>query len=78
MRNIVKLPKLGDTADEVLVTEWAVEVGDEVNVGDPLMSVETDKLEVDVPSPVAGRLVEQLVLAEDELTVGAPIAIIES
>lgn len=78
MRNTVKLPKLGDTADEVLVTEWSVEVGDEVAVGDPLMSVETDKVEVDVPSPVAGKLAEKLVAEEDEVTVGTPIAVIES
>lgn len=78
MRSTVKLPKLGDTADEVMVTEWSVDVGDEVEVGDALMSVETDKVEVDVPSPVAGKVAEKLVEAEDEIAVGTPIVVIES
>lgn len=78
MRSTVKLPKLGDTADEVLVREWLVEVGDDVATGDPLMSVETDKVEVDVPSPVTGRITEKLVTEDSEIAVGHPIAVIES
>lgn len=78
MRSTVKLPKLGDTADEVLVREWLVEVGDDVTTGDPLMSVETDKVEVDVPSPVTGRIIEKLVTEDTEIAVGHPIAVIES
>ena len=72
MRHTVKLPSLSDTADEVLVAEWLAAVGD------PLVMAETDKVEVEVPSPVAGRLAEQLVGEEDEITVGTPIAVIES
>ncbi len=78
MRHRVKLPRLSDTGDEVLVAEWVAAIGDDLAAGDPLFSAETDKVEVDVPSPVAGRLVEQLVAVEDEITVGTPIAVIES
>jgi 2-oxoglutarate dehydrogenase E2 component (dihydrolipoamide succinyltransferase) len=78
VRHQVKLPRLGDTAQEVLVTEWLCEVGSEVDVGTPLLAVETDKITTEVPSPVAGKLVEQLVSPEDEVTVGAPICIVET
>lgn len=78
MRHKIKLPKLSDTGDEVLVSAWIATVGDQLAAGDPLISAETDKVEVDVPCPVAGRLVDQLVAVDDEITVGTPIAVIES
>lgn len=78
MRQIVKLPKLGDTANEVLVLEWNVAPGDSVAAGDVLMRVETDKVEADVPSPVAGTVAELRVDVEDEVEVGAALCVIES
>ncbi len=78
MRQIVKLPKLGDTANEVLVLEWHVGPGDSVAPGDVLMRVETDKVEADVPSPVAGTVAELRVDVEDEVEVGAALCVIES
>jgi pyruvate/2-oxoglutarate dehydrogenase complex dihydrolipoamide acyltransferase (E2) component len=78
VRHQVKLPRLGDTTQEALVTEWLCDVGADVNVGTPLMTVETDKITTDVPSPVAGKLVEQLVSPQDEVAVGAPICIVDS
>jgi 2-oxoglutarate dehydrogenase E2 component (dihydrolipoamide succinyltransferase) len=78
VRHQVKLPRLGDTTQTALVTEWLCAVGADVSVGTPLMTVETDKVTTDVPSPVAGRLVEQLVSAQDEVAVGAPICILEA
>lgn len=77
MRQTVNLPKLGETVDEVLVLEWFRDVGEEVVEGDPLMQVETDKVETEVPSPVTGVLVEHLVKVEDEVATGAPICVIE-
>jgi pyruvate/2-oxoglutarate dehydrogenase complex dihydrolipoamide acyltransferase (E2) component len=74
----VKLPQLGDTTQEVLITEWLRDVGDEVESGTVLMMVETDKAIAEVPSPVAGRLVEQLVSVDDEISVGTHICVIES
>lgn len=78
MRHKVKLPKLGDTANAVMVISWLVEVGATVNAGDPLLRVETDKADFDVPSPLPGRVVEQLVRPEEEVPVGSPIAIVET
>jgi pyruvate/2-oxoglutarate dehydrogenase complex dihydrolipoamide acyltransferase (E2) component len=78
VRHQVKLPRLGDTTQEALVTEWLCDVGAQVDVGTPLMTVETDKITTDVPSPVAGKLVEQLVSPQDEVAVGAPICIVDS
>ncbi|WP_420638297.1 biotin/lipoyl-containing protein [Candidatus Poriferisocius sp.] len=77
MRYTVKLPKMGDTTEEVVILQWLAEVGDTVAVGDELLEVETDKVDADVPSPVSGTLVEQLVAVDDEITIGTPIAIID-
>lgn len=78
MKMTVKMPRAADTVDEVMVSEWVVEPGVTISVGDPLIRVETDKALVDVPSPVAGTLVEQLVSIDDEIATGTPIATIES
>lgn len=78
MRHTVKLPKLSETIDEMIVLEWLVALGTQVVEGQALVSVETDKVTVEMPSPVAGVLVEQLVEPDDEVTTGAIIAIIES
>jgi pyruvate/2-oxoglutarate dehydrogenase complex dihydrolipoamide acyltransferase (E2) component len=77
VRHTLKLPKLGDTADEVVITEWYVVAGAFVAAGDPLLRVETDKVEVDVMSPLAGVLVEQLVQPDDEIRTGSAYAIVE-
>jgi len=78
MKMTVKMPRAADTVDEVMVSEWVVAPGDTIAVGDPLIRVETDKALVEVPSPVAGTLVEQLVSIDDEIATGTPIATIES
>jgi 2-oxoglutarate dehydrogenase E2 component (dihydrolipoamide succinyltransferase) len=73
----VKLPKLGDTADAVVVLQWVVDVGDRVGEGEALLQVETDKIETEVPAPVGGTLVERLVDEGDDVAVGTAIAVIE-
>lgn len=78
MRHTVKLPRLGDTADEVVVLEWLVTLGDQVRVNHAVLRVETSKVDVEVVSPVAGTLVEQLVAPGDEVAIGSPIAVLES
>ena len=78
MRMTVKMPRAADTVDEVMISEWVVAVGADVAAGDPLLRVEPDKALVEVPSPVAGTLVEQLVAIDDEIATGTPIAVIES
>lgn len=78
MRYTIKLPKLGDTTELVVVLEWLIEVGNAITAGDDLLRVETDKVDSDVPSPVSGTLVEHLVAVDDEVDIGDPIAVIVS
>lgn len=78
MKTSVKMPRVADTVDEVVISEWLIEVGASVAVGDVLMRVETDKAMVDVPSPVAGVLTAQLVAVDDEVVTGTPIAQLET
>ena len=72
------MPRAADMVDEVMVAEWIVSPGSAVTPGQTLMTVETDKALVEVPAPVAGTLVEQLVAVDDEISTGTPIAVIES
>lgn len=78
MKFTVKLPKLSEAADGVVILEWFVAVGDSVDERAELVSVETDKAIMTVPSPVAGKVVELLVSVEDEITTGTPIIIIDN
>ena len=78
MEHRVKLPKLGDNTDEVVVIEWVVNEGDTVAVGDPLLRVETDKVDADVPSPIAGVVRRLLVNPSDEVATGTVVCVVES
>lgn len=78
MRTIAVLPVLGSGANKVMVLEWLVPVGSTVREGDILMTVETDKVNADVPAPLSGTLVAQLVGEGDEIDAHTPIAEIES
>jgi pyruvate/2-oxoglutarate dehydrogenase complex dihydrolipoamide acyltransferase (E2) component len=78
MRHTVKLPRLGDTADDVVVLELLVRVGDRVDQDDPVLRVETAKIDTDVVAPVSGTVVEILVEPGDEVAVGVPVAVLES
>ena len=71
------MPKLGDTSDEVVVIEWLVEVGTKVVPGQPVLRVETSKVDTEVVSPIGGRVTELLVAPEDEVAVGTPICSLE-
>jgi 2-oxoglutarate dehydrogenase E2 component (dihydrolipoamide succinyltransferase) len=77
MRHTVNLPVLGDTTKYGVIDHWLIAVGDHVDADQPLVAVETDKALVEVPSPVSGVLVEQLAVVEEELEIGAPIAVID-
>ena len=78
MRHTLNMPKLGDSVNEVVILEWHVAPGDTVAVGDPLVSVETDKIDTDVPTTVAGTVVELLVEPQDEVSTGAPFIVVEA
>ena len=72
----VRVPGLGEFSD-VEVVEVAVAAGDEVAVGDPLITLETDKAAMDVPSPSAGRLIALKVGVGDQVNEGDVIAELE-
>jgi len=74
MSTDVTLPALGESVTEGTVTRWLKNVGDAVAVDEPLLEVSTDKVDTEIPSPVAGTLLE-IVVPEDEIaTVGAVLA----
>jgi len=73
----VTLPKLGEMTEDAVLIEWLVEVGSRVTEGEPLVTVDTDKVEADVPSPVTGIVRELLAEVEQELPVGAGLCTIE-
>ncbi|MDE0121990.1 MAG: biotin/lipoyl-binding protein [bacterium] len=78
MRYEVRMPRLGETVDEVVLLEWLVEVGDQVEEGAELALVETDKVETEVPSPVAGTVTELTVSEDAEVNTGDVICVIET
>lgn len=78
MRHVVKLPRVGDTVTDVVVLDWYVTPDSRVAAGEPLLRVETDKVEIDIPAPVSGVLREQLVAEGDEVTVGAVLGVLEN
>lgn len=78
MRQTVNVPKLGDTADEIVILEWLVAEGDEIAEGQPVVRVETEKIDTEVESPVAGVVVELLVAVDDEVETGAPLFVVDS
>lgn len=73
----VVLPKAGMNMVEATVIEWHKSVGDAVEAGEELCSVQTDKVDMAVEAPVAGVLAEVLVAVDEDVDVGAPLARIE-
>ena len=78
MRSTLKMPKLGDAVDTVVVLEVLVTAGDRVSEGQSLFVVETDKAKLEVPSPLAGAITDVVVSIGEEVRVGAPTVTIES
>src|SRR4051812_14604544 len=78
MATPVKLPELGESVTEGTVTRWLKSVGDEVAVDESLLEVSTDKVDTEIPSPAAGRLLEIKVDEDETVDVGAELAVIGS
>ncbi|WP_432523071.1 2-oxoglutarate dehydrogenase, E2 component, dihydrolipoamide succinyltransferase [Kineococcus sp. SYSU DK006] len=74
MSNSVQMPALGESVTEGTVTRWLKSVGDTVEVDEPLVEVSTDKVDTEIPSPVAGTLLEILVGEDETVEVGAELA----
>ena len=76
MSESVNLPALGESVTEGTVTRWLKNVGDRVEVDEPLLEVSTDKVDTEIPSPIAG-VIEAILVAEDEtVEVGTPLVTI--
>jgi 2-oxoglutarate dehydrogenase E2 component (dihydrolipoamide succinyltransferase) len=73
----VEVPALGESITEGTLAQWLKKPGEAVGADEPIASLETDKVSVEVPSPVAGVLTEQLVGEGDTVAVGAVIARID-
>lgn len=71
------LPKMGESVAEATIIKWTKQPGDSINLDDTILEIATDKVDSEVPSPVEGKLVEQLFNVDDVVQVGAVIAIIE-
>ena len=78
MATEIKVPVLGESVTEGTIAEWLKQPGEAVAADEPICSLETDKVAVDVPSPVAGVMSQHLVAVGDTVEVGAVIAIIEA
>ncbi len=74
----VTLPALGESVTEGTVTRWLKQVGDSVAVDEPLLEVSTDKVDTEIPSPVAGTLLEIKVQEDETVEVGAELALVGS
>ena len=74
----VKMPALGESVTEGTVTRWLKQVGDTIEVDEPLLEVSTDKVDTEIPSPVAGTVLEIKVPEDETAEVGADLAIIGS
>src|SRR5699024_3196424 len=76
MPTSVSMPDLGESVTEGTVTQWLKNVGDTVEVDEPLLEVSTDKVDTEIPSPVAGVLTKILVDEDETVDIGAEIALI--
>ncbi len=74
----VKVPALGESVTEATIGEWLKQPGEAVALDEPIASLETDKVAVEVPSPVAGVMGQQVAAVGDTVNVGAVIATIDA
>src|SRR6185436_18704491 len=78
MSTEVKVPVLGESITEATLGQWLKKPGEAVKADEPIASLETDKVAVEVPAPVAGVIGELVVSEGDTVNVGAVIARIEA
>jgi len=74
----VTMPALGESVTEGTVTRWLKQVGDSVEVDEPLLEVSTDKVDTEIPSPVAGTVLEITANEDDTVEVGGQLAVVGS
>ena len=76
MANQILVPSLGESVTEATVSKWLKQVGEEVDSDEPLVELETDKVNVEVPSPLSGTLSSIKVKEGDTVEVGALLGIV--
>lgn len=72
------LPKMGESVAEATIIKWNKAVGDTIEADEAVMEIATDKVDSEVPSPVSGKLIQQLCSENDVVQVGSVIAVIET
>ena len=77
-RHVVKLPDLGEGTVSSEIVAWRVQVGDQVNEDQPMVEMSTDKAVVEMPSPVAGRVISLGGQPGDQIAVGAELIVLET
>ncbi|MCZ7589893.1 MAG: lipoyl domain-containing protein [Gaiella sp.] len=78
MAATVKLPKFGLTMEEATISRWEVAVGEAVAQGQTIATIESEKVEIELPAPVAGIVAEHLVPVGETVPVGTAVAILVS
>ena len=78
MPNQILVPSLGESVTEATVSKWLKQVGERVDSDEPLVELETDKVNVEVPSPLAGTLASISVKEGDSVEVGALLGIVKN
>ncbi len=72
----IKMPKMGESVEEATITKWFVKEGDTIEEDDPVLEIATDKVDSEIPSPVAGKVKEIKYEVDDVVAVGTPVAVI--
>lgn len=72
------LPKMGESVAEATIIKWVKQAGDLIEIDESVLEIATDKVDSEVPSPVAGKLIKLLYKEEDVVQVGAVVAVIET
>jgi 2-oxoglutarate dehydrogenase E2 component (dihydrolipoamide succinyltransferase) len=72
------LPKMGESVAEATIIKWVKQPGDMIEMDDTVLEIATDKVDSEVPSPIAGKLIKQLFKEDEVVQVGTVIAIIET
>src|SRR5690554_3950826 len=72
------LPRMGESVSEATIVKWLKQPGDWVELDDTVLDIATDKVDSEVPSPVSGKLVEQLFKQDEVAQVGDIIAVLET
>ena len=77
MSNQILVPSLGESVTEATVSKWLKQVGEEVESDEPLVELETDKVNIEVPSPLTGTLSSIKVKEGDTVEVGALLGLVQ-